>query len=86
MPSARETAAQVALGAVTRSYPEGTTGVEIVSRVVWLATAKVPRGVHPTPTGVERLDADPMHSLEAEASEAMLAEIEQAHKDGDTPG
>lgn len=35
---------------------------------------------------VERLDADPVRCLDPEASEAMVAEIDQAHKDGDTLG
>ncbi|MCC8341182.1 chorismate synthase, partial [Streptomyces sp. R1] len=63
-----------------------TTGVEIVSHVVELASAKAPQGVYPTPDDVERLDADPVRCLDAEASEAMVAEIDQAHKDGDTLG
>ncbi|KOG90352.1 chorismate synthase, partial [Streptomyces varsoviensis] len=32
------------------------------------------------------LDADPVRCLDAAASEAMVAEIDQAHKDGDTLG
>ncbi|MFC9827779.1 chorismate synthase [Streptomyces albogriseolus] len=84
--SARETAARVALGAVARSYLRETTGVEIVSHVVELASAKAPEGVYPTPADVERLDADPVRCLDADASKAMVAEIDQAHKDGDTLG
>ncbi|MEV8551658.1 chorismate synthase, partial [Streptomyces glaucescens] len=33
-----------------------------------------------------RLDADPVRCLDADASKAMVAEIDQAHKDGDTLG
>ncbi|MFD8257235.1 chorismate synthase, partial [Streptomyces werraensis] len=84
--SARETAARVALGAVARSYLKETTGVEIVSHVVELASAKAPQGVYPTPADVERLDADPVRCLDADASKAMVAEVDQAHKDGDTLG
>ncbi|MFD8524799.1 chorismate synthase [Streptomyces capillispiralis] len=84
--SARETAARVALGAVARSYLKETAGVEIVSHVVELAGAEAPRGVHPTPDDVERLDADPVRCLDADASAAMVAEIDRAHKDGDTLG
>ncbi|MET7575727.1 chorismate synthase, partial [Streptomyces sp. NPDC005492] len=43
-------------------------------------------GVLPTPADVERLDADPVRCLDADASKAMVAEIDQAHKDGDTLG
>ncbi|MER8000385.1 chorismate synthase [Streptomyces sp. NPDC095613] len=84
--SARETAARVALGAVARSYLNETAGIEIVSHVVELAAAKAPYGVYPTPADVEKLDADPVRCLNADASKAMVAEIDQAHEDGDTLG
>jgi chorismate synthase len=84
--SARETAARVALGAVARSYLKETTGIEIVSHVVELAAAKAPYGVLPVPADQARLDADPVRCLDAAASEAMVEEIDQAHKDGDTLG
>ncbi|CAG7655260.1 chorismate synthase [Actinacidiphila bryophytorum] len=84
--SARETAARVALGAVARSYLKETAGIEIVSHVVELGTAKAPRGVLPVPGDEARLDADPVRCLDTAASDAMVAEIDQAHKDGDTLG
>jgi chorismate synthase len=84
--SARETAARVALGAVARSYLKATCGIEIVSHVVELAAAKAPAGVLPLPSDEARLDADPVRCLDQDASKAMIAEIDQAHKDGDTLG
>ncbi|MDT3725321.1 chorismate synthase [Streptomyces sp. DSM 41972] len=84
--SARETAARVALGAVARSYLKETAGVEIVSHVVELCSVKAPQGVLPTPADVEKLDADPLRCLDADTSKAMVAEVDQAHKDGDTLG
>ncbi|MDX2597178.1 MULTISPECIES: chorismate synthase [Streptomyces] len=84
--SARETAARVALGAVARSYLKETAGIEIVSHVVELCSVKAPQGVYPTPADVERLDADPLRCLDADTSKAMVAEVDQAHKDGDTLG
>jgi chorismate synthase len=84
--SARETAARVALGTVARSYLKETAGIEIVSHVVELAAARAPYGVYPTPADVEKLDADPVRCLDADASKAMVAQIDQAHKDGDTLG
>ncbi|UIR16873.1 chorismate synthase [Streptomyces spinosirectus] len=84
--SARETAARVALGAVARSYLKETAGIEIVSHVVELCSVKAPAGVYPTPADVARLDADPLRCLDADASKAMVAEVDQAHKDGDTLG
>lgn len=84
--SARETAARVALGAVARSYLKETAGIEIVSHVVELCSVKAPQGVYPTPADVDKLDADPLRCLDADASKAMVAEVDQAHKDGDTLG
>ncbi|MDN5385828.1 chorismate synthase, partial [Streptomyces sp. LB8] len=40
----------------------------------------------PVPGDVERLDADPVRCLDADASKAMLAEIDRARRDGDTLG
>jgi chorismate synthase len=84
--SARETAARVALGTVACSYLKETAGIEIVSHVVELGAAKAPYGIVPQPGDVERLDADPVRCLDADASKAMVAEIDQAHEDGDTLG
>lgn len=84
--SARETAARVALGAVARSYLKETAGIEIVSHVVELCSVKALQGVYPTPADVEKLDADPLRCLDADASKQMVAEVDQAHKDGDTLG
>lgn len=84
--SARETAARVALGAVARSYLRAVAGIEIVSHVVELAAAKAPAGVLPLPSDEAKLDADPVRCLDEAASKAMVAEIDQAHKDGDTLG
>ncbi|RAG84253.1 chorismate synthase [Streptacidiphilus pinicola] len=84
--SARETAARVALGTVARSYLKETCGIELVSHVVELGGAKAPAGVVPVPADEARLDEDPVRCLDADASKAMVAEIDQAHKDGDTLG
>jgi chorismate synthase len=84
--SARETAARVALGAIARSYLKETAGVEIVSHVVELCSVKAPQGVYPTPADVAKLDEDPLRCLDADASKQMVAEVDQAHKDGDTLG
>ncbi|MGW8375841.1 chorismate synthase [Streptomyces sp. ODS28] len=84
--SARETAARVALGTVARSYLKETAGIELVSHVVELGAAKAPYGRVPQPGDVEALDADPVRCLDADASAAMVEQIDQAHKDGDTLG
>lgn len=84
--SARETAARVALGTVARSYLKETTGIAIVSHVVEIGGAGAASGTLPVPADEPRLDADPVRCLDEAGSEAMVAEIDQAHKDGDTLG
>ncbi|MEP6814986.1 MAG: chorismate synthase [Marmoricola sp.] len=84
--SARETAARVALGAVARAFLEQAVGAKVVSHVVKLGTVEAPYGSVPAPDDVARLDEDPVRCLDPEASKAMVAEIDQAHTDGDTLG
>ena len=84
--SARETAARVALGAVATAFVQQATGAEVVSHVVQIGGARAPYGSVPEPDDVTYLDADPVRCLDADASKAMVAEIDQAHKDGDTLG
>src|ERR671911_2209866 len=84
--SARETAARVALGRVASNFLEQAVGARIVSHVVSLGGVKAPAGVVPAPDDVARLDADEVRCLDPEASAAMVARIDQAHKDGDTLG
>ncbi len=84
--SARETAARVALGAVARQFLRQAVGADVVSHVVAIGTVRAPAGSVPLPRDVDALDADPVRCLDADASKAMQAEIDQAHSDGDTLG
>ena len=85
--SARETAARVALGEIAAQFIEQTTGATIVSHVVELGTVRAPAGAPiPTHADVDALDADPVRCFDADTSASMVAEIDQAHKDGDTLG
>ena len=85
--SARETAARVALGAVAQAFLEQALGVRLVSHVVGIGAAQAPgRRRGRCPRTSERLDADPVRCLDPDASAAMVAEIDAAHKDGDTLG
>ncbi len=84
--SARETAARVALGEIAAQFVEQSTGATIVSHVVEIGTAKAPAGLVPAKRDVDALDADPVRCFDPEASAAMVAEIDLAHKDGDTLG
>ena len=84
--SARETAARVALGEVAAKFVEQTTGATVLSHVVELGTVAAPAGVVPRDSDVEALDADPVRCFDAATSAAMVAEVDAAHKDGDTLG
>ena len=48
---------------------------------------RVPEGAAlPTPDDVDALDADPLRCFDPETSARMVAEVDAAHKDGDTLG
>ena len=84
--SARETAARVALGEVSRRMLSQVLGIEILSHVVAIGTATVPADVMPGPTDKAAIDADPVRCADPATSQAMVAEIDAAKKDGDTLG
>ncbi len=84
--SARETAARVALGRVASNFLEQAVGARIVSHVIELGGVRAPAGLWPQADDVERLDEDAVRCLDPEAAAAMVARIDQAHKDGDTLG
>ncbi|MEO4039666.1 chorismate synthase [Micrococcus sp. 2A] len=84
--SARETAARVALGTVARSFL-AELGVRIVSHTVAFGAATLPADhAFPVPEDEARLDADPVRCLDPETSAAMVAEVDAAHKEGETLG
>jgi chorismate synthase len=85
--SARETAARVALGEVAARFLDQAYGIRLVSHTVAIGTAAVREDAPlPTPDQVEQIDADPVRTLDGEGSAAMVAEVQAAHKDGDTLG
>jgi chorismate synthase len=84
--SARETAARVALGEIGRRLLRQVLGAEIVSHVVALGTVQAPDEYLPGPQDQDRIDADPVRCLDPAASAAMQAEVDAAHRDGDTLG
>ena len=84
--SARETAARVALGRVASNFIEQATGARIVSHVIELGGVRAPAGVLPDADDVAALDEHPVRCLDPDAGAAMVAAVDQAHKDGDTLG
>ncbi|PPB50426.1 chorismate synthase [Arthrobacter pityocampae] len=84
--SARETATRVALGAVAAKFLEGL-GIRLVSHTVAVGYVSVPEdAVLPTPRDVIALDADPLRCFHRDTSDAMVAEVDAAHKEGETLG
>lgn len=84
--SARETAARVALGAVARSFLS-ELGIRLVSHTLSIGPVRVPEGsTLPTPDDVDTLDADPLRCFDEATSALMVAEVDDAHKEGDTLG
>jgi chorismate synthase len=84
--SARETAARVALGEIARRLLRQVLGAEIVSHVVALGGVRAPGEYVPGVRDTARIDEDPLRCLDAVASAAMRAEVDAAHRDGDTLG
>ena len=84
--SARETAARVALGAVAAAFLDQALEVRVVSHVVSIGAASSPEGAVPAPDDVAALDEDPVRCHDSRASAAMVAEIDAAHRAGDTLG
>lgn len=84
--SARETAARVALGSVAGKFLEAL-GIGLVSHTTAVGSISVPENAAlPTPRDVGRLDADPLRCFDAETSDAMVLEVDEAHKAGETLG
>jgi len=84
--SARETAARVAVGAVARAFLAQALGVEIVSHVVSIGSVSAPKGVVPGPDDNDKVDASEVRCFDAATSDAMVAEIDETRKAGDTLG
>jgi chorismate synthase len=84
--SARETAARVALGAVASAFLN-QLGIRLVTHTVAIGPVSVPElAALPTPDDVDRLDEDSVRCWHEATAAAMVAEIDQCHKDGDTLG
>lgn len=84
--SARETAARVAAGTVARAFLRAALGVEVVSHVISIGASKPYDGPPPQFSDLEAIDDSPVRAFDKDAEAAMIAEIEDAKKDGDTLG
>ncbi len=84
--SARETAARVALGSVASAFLK-QLGIKLITHTVAIGPVSVPELAElPRPSAVDELDENPVRCWHPETAAAMVAEIDQCHKDGDTLG
>jgi chorismate synthase len=85
--SARETATRVAIGTVAELLLRQAAGIELVAHTVAVGPVAVPADAPlPPPGSTEVLDADPIRCFHGETSAAMIAEIDDCQKSGDTLG
>ena len=83
--SARETAARVALGEVAARFLS-QLGIKLVTHTVAIGPVKYEDEQLPTPADVSTLDENPVRSFSKQVTEAMVSEIEDCQKSGDTLG
>src|SRR3954466_4718673 len=72
--SARETAARVAGGALAKAFLRAL-GVQVFSHVTQISAVRAPERDDLTPAAFGQVDESPVRCLDAEATEAMVAEI-----------
>ena len=83
--SARETAARVALGEVAARFLS-QLGITLVTHTVAIGTVSSKNQTLPTFRDVEALDESPVRCFDKASADAMVAEIEDCQKSGDTLG
>jgi chorismate synthase len=83
--SARETAARVAAGALAKAFLR-ELGVEVRSHVTRIGTVTTPAQDALGAADFEGVDESPVRSLDAAASQAMVAEINAARKANESLG
>ena len=83
--SARETAARVALGEVAARFLS-QLGIKLVTHTVAIGPVKSEDEQLPTPADVPTLDENPVRCFSKQVTEAMVSEIEDCQKSGDTLG
>ncbi len=83
--SARETAARVAGGAIAKAFLR-VLGVQVFSHVLQITGVTAPRREDLTPADFEHVDESPVRCLDAEATKAMVAEINRLRKENESLG
>jgi chorismate synthase len=83
--SARETAARVAAGAVAKEFL-AAVGVSVHSHVLRIASAAAPERDDLAPEDFAGVDDSPVRTLDPEAGERMVAEIDRLRKENESLG
>src|SRR5918996_472172 len=84
--SARETAARVGIGAITKALL-AAFGIEVISHVVRIGEAAVPEdAAQPMAADLEAIDASPVRCFHEPTAAAMIEAIEAAGAEGDSLG
>jgi chorismate synthase len=83
--SARETAARVAAGALAKAYLRAF-GVTVFSHVTRIGTVAAPERDDLQPADFDGVDESPVRCLDADASDAMVEEINVARKANESLG
>jgi len=83
--SARETAARVAAGALAKGLL-GAFGVSVFSHVTRIGSVTAPERDDLAPADFEGVDESPVRCLDADAGDAMVAEINAARKANESLG
>ena len=83
--SARETAARVGCGALAKSFL-ADFGVQVFSHVVQIGSVRAPANDALHPADFAAVDESPVRCLDAEASDAMVEEINTARKANESLG
>ena len=83
--SARETAARVAAGSIAKGFL-AAVGVEVHSHVIQIASVTAPERDELGPEDFADVDDSPVRSLDADASKAMVEEIDRLRKENESLG
>ena len=83
--SARETAARVAAGTLAKALLSHL-GVSVLSHVIQIGAARAAADRRPTPADLEAVDASEVRCFDTASEQAMITEIKEAAKAGDSLG
>jgi chorismate synthase len=83
--SARETAARVAAGTLAKALLSHL-GVSVLSHVIQIGSARSSTERRPTPADLEAVDASEVRCFDPASEQAMITEIKEAAKAGDSLG